>query len=348
MSERVELVDLRRRHARVAAKVEAGVIEVLRSGRYVGGPQVTELESRVAARMGCTQGVGVGSGTDGLRLALQALNVGPGDEVIVPALSFFATAGAVLELGAVPVVVDVLEDRPLMDAEAAAAAISPKTRAVVPVHLFGNAATLPALGVPILVDAAQAMGASPSLPTGDVAVLSFYPTKVLGGAGDGGMVLTDDAELASRVRELGSHGGHAHRTAGTNSRLDAVQAAVLLAHLTTLAERVARRQAIAVQLDRAASGRALPRDPGSPVTVWALRHPDRDGLAGACESAGIASRVYYPAPLSDALAMAGRCRVPGPLPHAVASCEEVLALPCHADLTEAEVARICQVLEDWA
>jgi len=345
LTSRIGLVDLARRHAAVAEAVEARVLEVLRSGRYIGGPVVAELEERIAARMGAAHGVGVGSGTDGLGLALQAVGVGADDEVIVPAMSFFATAGAVLQLGAIPVVVDVLPDRPLMDPAAAAAARTERTRAVVPVHLFGSGAALPDVDVPCVVDAAQAMGANPRLPCGAMAVLSFYPTKVLGGAGDGGMVLTDDARMARRVRALANHGGATHEIPGSNSRLDALQAAVLLAHLEVLDDRIARRRTIAGRLDAAASGRALPRDPGSPVTVWALRHPDRGNLAGALEDAGIECRVYYRTPLSDAPAMAGRCRVPAPLSHAVAFCQEVLALPCHADLSEAEVDRIVGVLE---
>jgi len=279
---------------------------------------------------------------------MRAVGVGAGDEVIIPALSFFATAGAVLDLGAVPVVVDVLPQRPLMDAEAAQSAVTERTAAVVPVHLFGSGAPIPDVRVPLVVDAAQAMGAQPVLPCGAASVLSFYPTKVLGGAGDGGMVLTNDSHLAQVVRELGNHGGPGHTQIGGNSRLDALQAAVILGHLQVLDSRLQRRRQIADRLDEAAGGRAVPRDEGSPVTVWALRHPDRDGLIAACQAAGIATRVYYASTLAEPPAMSGRCRVPQPLHHAEAFCREALALPCHADLTEAEVGRICRVLEDWA
>lgn len=347
MSQPIGLVDLGRRHAAVGLDVERRVTEVLRSGQYIGGPVVAELQAAVALRMGAAHGVGVGSGTDGLRLALQAVGVGSGDEVIIPALSFFATAGAVLQLGAVPVVVDVGTERPLMHAAAAAEAASERTRAVLPVHLFGCAAELPQLGVPVVVDAAQAMGAEPAVPCGDAAVLSFYPTKVLGGAGDGGMVLCDDAGLAQRVRDLANHGGPEHAVPGSNSRLDAVQAAVLLAHLQVLDERLVRRRSNAARLDAAVGARAVVRDPGSPVTVWAMRHPKRDGLQAALEQAGIASRVYYPAALCDAPAMQGRCRVRGDLPQARGWCAQLLSVPCHADLSEAELDRIVSVLEDW-
>ena len=347
MSQPIGLVDLARRHAAHAQEIESRVLEVLRSGRYIGGPVVAELERKVAQRMGQAHGVGVGSGTDGLSLALQAVGVQAGDEVIVPAMSFIATAGAVLQLGATPVVVDVQQDRPLMDAAAAEAAITDRSRAVVPVHLFGSGCALPEVAVPVVVDAAQAMGADPALPCGDVAVLSFYPTKVLGGAGDGGMVLTHDAALCERVRGLANHGGPDHAYPGSNSRLDALQAAVLLAHLDVLDDRLERRRRIAAALDEASGGRALPRDPGSPVTVWALRHPERAGLAAALQAEGIQTRVYYPQPLSSVPAMQGRCRTMGPLSHAIALCQEVLAVPCHADLRDDEVHRITGVLEAW-
>jgi len=348
LSDRIELIDLCARHAEVASEVELQVVEVLRSGRYVGGAPVAQLEAEMAAQMACAHGVGVGSGTAGLFLGLQALGVSPGDEVILPAVSFFATAGAVLQLGATPVVVDVLPDRPLMDPDLVAAAVTDRTRAVVPVHLFGSAAALPQLGLPVLVDAAQAVGASPAVPVGDVAVVSFYPTKVLGGAGDGGMVVTSDEALATRVRCLANHGGARHEMPGINSRLDAIQAAVVRVHMGRLESRVARRQAIARHLDAAAGGRAVPRDSGSPVTVWALRHSDRIGLAGACEAAGISTRVYYDQPLSERPAMQGRCRVPAPLLQAEAFCQDVLALPCHEALTDEQVDRLTAVLEAWA
>jgi dTDP-4-amino-4,6-dideoxygalactose transaminase len=348
VSTRIGLVDLRRRHAAVAEEVEVRVLRVLRSGRYVGGAEVTELEAAVAAHMGSAQAIGVGSGTLALQLALSAVGVTAGDEVIVPGLSFFATAGAVLALGAIPVVVDVLEHAPLMDPAQAQEAATDQTRAVVPVHLFGMTAELPQIDRPIVVDAAQAMGADPSPPLGTAAALSFYPSKVLGAIGDAGMVLTSSPSVAERVRLLANHGGPAHTLPGTNSRLDAVQAAALLAHLEVLEHRVAKRRAFAARLDASAGGRAVQRDSGSPVAVWAMRHPRRDGLAAACEAAGIEARVYYPAPLSDAPAMAGRARVNSTLPNARAFASETLALPCHADLTESELARICAVLEAWA
>lgn len=345
------MADLAARHRRAADRVEAAVLGVLRSGHYVGGPLVARLEAEVSALFGRRYAVGVGSGTDALVLALRALGVGPGDEVVVPAVTFFATAGAVLVLGARPVVVDVLPDRPLMDPDAARRAVGRRTRAVVPVHLFGAAAPHPDVPVPVLDDAAQAAGGTPPRGQGEAVALSFYPTKVLGGAGEGGMVLTDDAGLAERVRRLGNHGlagPHLHErvggAVGINSRLDAIQAAVLLEGVKDLAARVARRRAIAERYDAAFGDLAVPRDPGSPVSAYVIRHPRRDALAGALAARGIDSAVYYPRPLGAQPAL-GRS---APAPNAERFCREALALPCHAAMDDEAVAAVIAAVREAA
>lgn len=342
------MVDLAARHAGVGAEVEARVLQVLRSGRYIGGPVVAEAERAVAARLGRAHGVGVGSGTDALAMALKALGVGPGDQVIVPAVSFFATVESVLHTGAEPVLVDVREDRPLLDPDAARAAVTSRTAAIVPVHLFGDQADAPEVGLPIVDDSAQAVGASPPPGRGVLAAVSFYPTKILGAAGDGGLVATDDPTLAAKVRLLGFHGMSEdnvhHRVAGHvggNCRLDAVQAAVLLGHLGALEARVQRRRQIAARYDRVLGGLALPRDPGSPVSVYVIRHAERDRLRAVLAEQGIGSAVYYPRamtaqPLLGGDAEQARARTP----HAVSFCAQALALPCHADLSDADVERI--------
>ena len=344
----LQLVDLVARHRRVAEQVEAGVLAVLRGGRYVGGPVVEQAEAAVAGLLGRRFGVGAGSGTDALALALKALGVGPGDEVILPAVSFFATVESVLHTGATPVLVDVRADRPLLDPLAAAAAVTARTRAIVPVHLFGDVAGAPSVGVPVVDDAAQSVGTSPPPRQGVVAAVSFYPTKVLGACGDGGLVATDDAELALRVRRLGSHGMSAnnvhHRVAGHvggNSRLDAVQAAVLLGHLAALEERVSRRRAVAARLDAVVGRLALERDPGSPVSVYVIRHPARDRLQAELLALGVHSAVYYPMPMSAQEVVGGDAdRARGGTPHAAAFCAEALALPCHEDLSEGDLERL--------
>jgi len=342
------MVDLSARHARVAGDVERRVADVLRSGRYVGGPVVAQAEQAVADLLRRRFGVGVGSGTDALTLALRALGIGSGHQVIVPAVSFFATVESVLHTGAQPVLVDVLPDAPLLDPDAALAAVTPATRAIVAVHLFGNVACAPDTDIAIVDDSAQAVGTDPPPARGVLGAVSFYPTKVLGGAGDGGLVVTDEQALAQAVRRLGSHGMSApnvhHRVAGHvggNSHLDAVQAAVLLGHLPDLAVRIARRRQIAARYDAAFAGMTIPRDPGSTISVYVLRHPRRDALRSALGARGIASAVYYPMAMTAQAVIGGspadaRRRTP----NAVAFCDQALALPCHADLTDADVARV--------
>ena len=346
------MVDLCARHADVADAVEAAVAKVLRSGRHVGGPVVAELESELAARNGCVGAVGCNSGTDALRLALQAVGVGPGDEVIVPAVSFYATAEAVLQLGAVPRVVDVLEDRPLMDPERAAAAMGSRTRAIVPVHLFGALAPdLDHLGLPVVDDAAQAVVGTPSRCRGQLSAVSFYPTKVLGAAGDGGLVLGRDPELLERVRRAANHGqvgDDQFAAVGTfgvcgNSRLDPLQAAILMVHLQRLDSRIARRRAIAARYAVEFGDLAVAHDPQGPVSVFAIRHPQRDALAEALRGRGVATRVYYRRPLS------AQPLVPdAPTPRADRFCAEVLALPVHADLDDAQVDHILAAVRELA
>lgn len=341
------MADLAARHRRVADRVEAAVLAVLRSGRYVGGPVVAEAEARMAARSGWTLGVGVGSGTDALTLAIQALGVGSGDEVIVPAVTFFATAEAVLRAGAIPIVADVREDLPLLDAERLP--LGPRTRLVVAVHLYGEACRLGELPVPVLDDAAQCAGADPPVRTGVAAAMSLYPTKNLGVAGDGGLVLTDDPAIADRVRRLGSHGmpspnlhervsGHV----GGNSRLDALQAAILLAHLDDLDARTALRRAHAARYDAALPTwvRRLPRSAGHPVHQYAVRVPRRDALRRHLAELEVETAVYYPHPVDRQPAMP-----PGPsTPNAARYCAETLALPVHEGLTGEELERVVEAV----
>lgn len=345
----IRLIDLARRHAEAAPDVEARVLEVLRGGRYVGGPVVQRAEARVASWFGRAGAVGVASGTDALILALQAVGVRPGDEVVVPALSFFATAGAVCRLGAVPVVVDVREDG-CLDPDAARRALTPRTRAVVPVHLFGNLAEAPELGVPVVDDAAQAVGTEPAASLGALTALSVYPTKTWGAAGDGGFVL-GEPELLDRVRALGNHGAsepHVHEAVdgvvGRNSRLDAIQAAVLLGHADHVARRVAARRANAAWYDAhlpPAVGR-LPRHPGSAVHVHAVLVERRDAVREALRRRGIETAAHYPRPLHAQAALRGA--VAHPTPVADHLCARLLALPVHSGLSRADLERVAEAL----
>jgi dTDP-4-amino-4,6-dideoxygalactose transaminase len=342
----IPIADLAGRHVALQGEIERRVLEVLRAGRYVGGPVVTEVEGVAAKMFGRAGAVGVNSGTDAIMLALQAAGVRPGDEVVIPALSFFATAGAVCAIGAVPVIVDVLEGATL-DPEAAARAVGPRTRAIMPVHLYGNRAAAPDVGVPIVDDAAQAVGADLPVVHGVTSAVSCYPTKTWGAAGDGGFVLADDPEVLDRVRWLGSHGmlkgiAHWHESVdgvvGRNTRLDAIQAAVLLAIAPHLPAWVAARRAHAAEYDAAlpASVRPLPRDVGSPVHQYIVRVPDRDRVLAALQRDGVGAMAYYPWTLGQQPVLRdGRARLTD-TPVADRLAPELLALPVHERLTAAE------------
>jgi dTDP-4-amino-4,6-dideoxygalactose transaminase len=347
------MIDLASRHAEVAGAVEARVLQVLRSGRYIGGPVVAEAEAVAARWFGRARAVGVNGGTDALILALQAVGVGPGDEVVVPALSFFATAGAVCAIGATPIVVDVLPEDGCIDPDAAKKAIGGRTRAIVPVHLFGSTAQLSGVDIAVVDDAAQAVGATPPASTGILTAVSTYPTKTWGSAGDGGFVIGDDDALLDRVRLLGSHGAnepHHHlpigRHVGRNSRLDAVQAAVLLGHADRVPDRVARRRAIALRYDAELPRifRPLSRSPGSPVHQYVARVAGRDAVRARLREKGIETAIYYPRPLQHQPALVGRAR--GETPVAEALCRAILALPIHEGLTDLDVDRVIRACRE--
>lgn len=341
------MADLAARHARVARLVEPAVLEVLRSGRYVGGPVVAATMAAIAEHFAWKHAVGVNSGTDALMYALQAVGVRAGDEVVVPAVTFFSSAGAVCRIGAIPVIADVRADLPLLDAENLP--ISPRTRAVMAVHLYGELCALPSLPVPVVDDAAQAAGADPPCRTGIIAAVSFYPTKTLGAAGDGGCVLTDDPAVARKVHLLTHHGMPTAYYAeaidgvvGANSRLDAVQAAIVGAHLTDLPARVASRRHNAGIYDRElpASVARLPRSAGHPVHQYVVLLPpgrDRESVVAGLRGRGVDSAVYYPLPLSRQPALAAFAR---PTPRADAFCARCLALPVHESLSDDDLAQV--------
>jgi dTDP-4-amino-4,6-dideoxygalactose transaminase len=348
------MVDLAARHHRLAAQTEAAVLDVLGSGRWVGGAKVSACEARSAGLFGRAHGVGVNSGTDAIVLGLMALGVQPGDQVIVPALSFFATAGAVCHAGATPVVADVSPDRPTLCPHAAQRAVGPHTKAAIPVHLFGMTCPDPGLAVPLIEDAAQAVGWAPPARLGTLTAASFYPTKTLGAAGDAGLVATDDPQLADALRGLANHGcvpgqPHLHHRiagrVGINSRLDPIQAAMLMVHMDDLPRRVARRRAIAAAYDGAlpAGIPALPRTAGDPVHHYLLRSTARDRLAAQLSERSVSSAIYYPRPLSAQPALAPQ----RPCPNADRWCAESLSVPCHAELSDTQVERVCSALQEF-
>ncbi|MFJ3905509.1 DegT/DnrJ/EryC1/StrS family aminotransferase [Streptomyces sp. NPDC090025] len=363
----IPLVDLKAAHAEVEAEIRAGFDRVLADTAFIGGAEVAAFEREYAEFGGVAHCVGVANGTDALELALRASGVGAGDEVVLPANTFIATAGAVARTGARPVLVDCAPDTLLIDPKAALAAVGPATRAVVPVHLYGQCADVTALTealpahVRVVEDAAQSQGAARdgrTPGTGGIAATSFYPGKNLGAYGDAGAVLTDDAEAAELVRAIANHGGVAkyrHDVPGFNSRLDGLQAVVLRAKLRRLAAgNEARRTAAARYVELLAplaeAGRVtLPVAADGTTHVWHLyvvRVPgaDRDGVVGTLNASGIGAGVHYPSPvhLTPAYRHLGHER--GDFPHAERAGDEILSLPLFPQITHDQQRRVVDAL----
>jgi len=372
-------------------RLDEAVLQVLRSGQYIGGSTIAAFEAAFAESCGVPHAIGCNSGTDALILALRGLGIGPGDEVITTSFSFFATAEAISAVGATPVFVDVQEGSYLLDPDRIEAAITPATRALLPVHLFGRPADMELInaiarshGLLVIEDCAQATGASwagrPVGSWGDAGCFSFFPTKNLGADGDGGAVVCRDPELAGRVRELAVHGmprRYLHTNLGYNSRLDALQAAVLQVKLPHLASWVERRQSIAARYLRELAdvpGLALPepgpsghswnqfvvRLPACPVGQASCGNrctPSSDsaayGLPEACcrdwfkqqlQDAGVSTIIYYPIPIHRQPAYGHLGYGSGSLPHTERLCAEVLSLPIFPELTEAQQERVITIL----
>ena len=337
------MLDLAAQYATLGPEIDAAVQRVLASGRYILGDDVAAFERELAADAKKRYAIGVSSGSDALLAALWAVGVGPGDEVITTALSFFATAGSIARLGATPVFADIDPRTLCLDPASALARVTPRTRAIVPVHLFGRAADVAGLAaarLPIVEDAAQAVG-SPAL--GPLATLSFFPSKNLGAAGDAGMVLADDDAIAERVRKYRTHGSvakHVHEVIGANLRMDTLQAAILRVKRPHLAAWTARRRANAATYRRllADTPLALPGD--APDHVWhqfVVRTPRRDDLRAFLRARQIETEVYYPTPLHLQPCFAG---TPGSLPEAERAAREVLALPVHPTLDDDQLAHV--------
>jgi len=363
----VPLQDLSAHHEPLLPELAAAAVRVLTSGRFIAGGETEAFEREVAAALSIPHAVGVSSGTDGLLAALMACGVGPGDEVVTTPFSFFASAGAILRLGATPVFADVDPATLNLDPIAAAARVGPATRAVLVVHLFGRAARLDGLeaacaarDIPIIEDAAQAIGARADLAPGGrpvgalgrAAVVSFFPSKNLGGFGDGGMVLTTDADFAARIRVLRVHGATAknrHEVLGGNFRLDELQAALLRVKLPHLPRWTERRRHIAehyrqglARLEAAGAIDLPPPDPGSVWNQFVLRVHDRarDPLRQHLASRGIATAVYYPTPLHLQPALAQLGLHAGAFPHAERAAAEALALPIYPELSLVDADRV--------
>jgi dTDP-4-amino-4,6-dideoxygalactose transaminase len=361
----VPLLDMGRSNQPLREEILQAIADVCDSGRFLFGPEVQRLESAIAARCETRHAIGCASGSDALLLALMALDVGPDDEVIVPSFTFFATASAVWRVGARPVFVDIDPRSFNLQPDLVEQAITDETRAIIPVHLFGQCAEMDVLseiatyhGVPLIEDAAQAIdarfGARAAGAWGQMGCFSFYPTKNLGAFGDAGMLTTNDDQLADRLRLLASHGmrpRYYHHEVGINSRLDSVQAAVLEVKLRHLSDCTAQRAANAARYDRLFREQGLERWLQLPVELPHRRHTwnqyticvpgdRRDALRTWLQERGVGSEIYYPVPLhlQECFRSLGYSR--GSLPHTEQLAGEVLSLPIFPELTAAEQAYV--------
>jgi len=341
---KVPLLDLPAQYATIGADIEAAVRRVLASGQYIMGDDVAALEREVAADHGLAHAIAVSSGTDALLAALWAIGIGPGDEVVTTAMSFFAAAGCVARLGGTPVFADIDPRTFNLDPQSALARVTPRTRAFIPVHLFGRMAPLADLNLPIIEDAAQAYGVPGMGVLGKLVTLSFFPTKNLGAAGDAGMVLTDDAELADKVRLYRTHGArpkYLHHVVGANLRMDTLQAAILRVKRQHVQAWNARRRANVARYRELLAGTPLTLPDDAPGHVWhqfVVRAPRRDELKAFLAQREIQTEIYYPRPLHLQPCFPGGRE--GDLPEAERAAREVLALPVHADLGDDQLAYV--------
>jgi dTDP-4-amino-4,6-dideoxygalactose transaminase len=363
----VPLCDLQAQYRALQPELDAAVARILASGQVILGPEVAALEDEVAAYCHAGHGVGCGSGSDALLLALVAAGVGPGDEVLLPTFTFFATAGAVCRAGARPVFLDIDPVTYNLDPLQVEDKITPRTRAILVVHLFGQCAEMEPLwqiadrhDLLLIEDAAQALGAEyqgkRAGSLGGLACLSFYPTKNLGGYGDAGMVVTNDAEWARQMTCLRIHGmepKYYHKCLGWNARLDALQAALLRVKVPHLEDWVASRQAAARRYDALIDEHHLGHFLQRPVVRPQRRHifnqyvvrvagGERDGLVRHFKGEGIGCEIYYPLPLHRQECFADLGYAAGDFPAAEEACGQVLALPMYPELTLDQQRRVVQ------
>ncbi len=371
----VPMLDVNRQNAPLLGEIEAAMVRVARSGAYVHGPDCREFEAAMADYCGTQHAVGCASGSDALLLALMVLGVESGDEVILPSFTFFATASAVSRLGAKPVFADILPDTLNIDPNDVARKITPATKAIMPVHLFGQCAEMSAIAeiahaagdIPIVEDAAQAIGAEyqgrRAGSLGTLGCFSFYPTKNLGGFGDGGMLTTDDEAMAAKLRQLRDHGQHPryhHALVGVNSRLDTLQAAVLKVKLGHLDGWAAGRQRNATRYTSeftrlglsGTSGLGMPTVAEGCKSVWnqfTVRLPAdrRDALQQHLAAREVGSAIYYPIPLHRQECFSDLGYEQGSLPVTEQAAQEVLSLPIFAELATEEQDRVIQAIAEF-
>jgi len=360
----IPLLDLKAQFASIRDEVETALMQVVEAQSFIMGPQVAELEDEIASRCGVQHGIAVASGTDALLLALKCLDLKPGDEVITTPFTFFATAGAIVNAGGKPVFVDIEPDTFNIAPDAVEAAITSRTRAILPVHLYGQMARMERIlqiaerhDLPVIEDTAQAIGARRRIDgtwrsagtLGLVGTLSFFPSKNLGGWGDGGMVITDDGQLAHRLKLLRTHGGakqYHHDEVGYNSRLDTLQAAVLLVKLKHLDEWNARRRERAAWYDGAFSEIEGVQPPVVDTEnehvyhQYTIRTARRDKVSAGLKERGVGCAVYYPKALHLQPCFESLGYKEGQFPEAERACLEVLSLPVYPELTEEQVHEV--------
>lgn len=357
----MQFIDLGAQQARIKEKIDVGIQKVLAHGQYILGPEVAELEQKLIAYTGAKHCITVANGTDALQIAQMALGVGPGDEVITPGFTYIATAETVALLGAKPVYVDVCAKTYNLDPAKLEAAITPRTKAIIPVSLYGQCADFEAInaiaakyGIPVIEDSAQSFGASykgkKSCNLSTIACTSFFPTKPLGCYGDGGAIFTNDDELALVMRQIARHGQerrYHHIRVGVNSRLDTLQAAILLPKLEILHEEIELRNQVANTYTRLLNEAGILSTPFVEVhniSAWAqytIRVKNRAGVKHKLQEAGVPTAVHYPVPLNKQPAVADS-NIQLPIGDEIA--EEVMSLPMHPYLVEQDIQLVVESL----
>lgn len=360
MSDAIQFNDLQAQYRSIKPTVDARIQAVLDHGQYILGPEVRELEAKLAAYTGAKHCIGVASGTEALLISLMALGVGPGDEVITTSATFVATIETIVLVGATPVCVDIDPATATIAPAAIAAAITGKTRAIIPVSLFGQCADMDAInaiaephGIAVIEDAAQSFGATykdrKSCHTSLIGCTSFFPAKGLGCYGDGGAIFTDDDDLAQACREIRVHGQpqrYRHTRIGVGGRLDTIQAAVLLAKLEIFDDELAKRAAIGERYVAAFAGHNsiephhIAAGNGCSWSYFSLKSPHRDAILATLKAEGIPTAIYYPEPMHVQPAYVDKCRIAGAMEETTRWTGQVFSLPMHPYLTEEAQDRV--------
>lgn len=358
----VPMIDLKKEFAEIKEEVFYMLTEILESSHYILGPKVSELEKKISDYHGVAAAIGVASGTDALHLSLDALGVGEGDEVITTPFTFFATAEAVIYTGATPVFVDAEPDTLNIDVSLIEKKITKKTKAIIPVHIFGHPANMEEINklarkhnLKVIEDCAQAFGAAINNKKvgsfGDAGCFSFYPSKNLGAYGDGGMITLNDSVIANTIKKLrnhGSGGAYKHESVGFNSRLDEIQAGILLIKLKRIDEYNSKRRQNAALYNKFLSGNVkCPKEKNGCYHVYhqyTIMSPERDKLQNKLKDNGISSVVYYPIPLHLQEALSFLEYKEGDFPVAEKAAREVLSLPMYPGLEEKTIKEIAEII----